>query len=179
MKEMNSKIRMIATGGIIAALYVALTFVSSALGLTSGAGFTNLRLAECLCIIPIFTPAAIPGLFVGCILSNILFGGGPIDVIFGSLATLAGAIGTYMLRKNRYLAVAPPILSNTIIMPFVFMSITTNEVSSSSYTIEASTVPQQSFLFYLGSTFVSEFIMVALLGSLLYKGLEKYEDAFR
>ena len=68
---------------------------------------------------PYFTPAAIPGLFVGCLLSNILGGAAIWDIIFGSIATLIGAIGTYALRKNKWLAPLPPIIANTLIVPFV------------------------------------------------------------
>ena len=101
----------------IAALYGVLTLLSRLFGLDSGV--IQVRFSEALCILPIFTPAAIPGLFVGCLLSNILAGGVIWDVIFGSIATLLGAIGTRFLRKKPYLAVIPPILANAIIVPFV------------------------------------------------------------
>ena len=77
------------------------------------------RIAEALTILPYFTPAAIPGLFVGCIIANILGGAIVWDVVFGSIATLIGAIGTYLLRKHKWLAPVPPIVANTIIVPFV------------------------------------------------------------
>lgn len=77
------------------------------------------EIAEALTILPYFTPAAIPGLFVGCLLSNILGGAAIWDIIFGSIATLIGAIGTYVLRKNKWLAPLPPIIANTVIVPFV------------------------------------------------------------
>ena len=80
----------------------------------------QLRIAEALTILPVFTPAAIPGLFVGCILGNLLGGALIPDVVFGSLATLIGAVFTWMLRRaNPYLAPVPPIVSNTLIVPFV------------------------------------------------------------
>ena len=80
----------------------------------------QVRISESLTILPIFTPAALPGLAVGCLLANILGGAVAADVVFGSLATLIGAVGTRMLRdKNPVLAVIPPIIANMLIVPFV------------------------------------------------------------
>ena len=116
MKKKNG-VRFTVQAASIAALYVVLTFVSAALGLSSGV--IQLRLSEALCVLPAFFPAAVPGLFVGCIIANFLTGSIFIDVIFGSLATLIGAIGTRLLRKHKILCLTPPILSNTLIIPFV------------------------------------------------------------
>ena len=107
----------IVKAGVIAGIYVVLTFVAAALGLSSGT--IQVRFSEALCVLPVFMPQAVPGLFVGCILANTLTGALPMDILFGSLATLIGALGTRLLRKNRILALLPPILSNTIIIPFV------------------------------------------------------------
>ena len=107
--------RYLTQSGVIAAVYVILTMLAAALGLDSGA--IQLRLSEALTILPVFAPAAVPGLFIGCLLSNILSGGVLWDVIFGSLATLLGAMGTRLLRKNRWLACLPPILANILIVP--------------------------------------------------------------
>ena len=103
---------------LIAAIYVALTFLSSALGLSNGA--IQVRFSEMLCILPIFFPSAIPGLTVGCFLSNLLTPGTHwLDIIVGPVATLIGALGTYWLRKIKWLAPLPAVLSNTLIIPFV------------------------------------------------------------
>ena len=99
----------------IAAVYVVLTTVFAAFSF----GEVQVRISEALTILPVFTPAAIPGLFVGCIISNFLGGAILMDVIFGSIATLIGAVGSYLLRKNRYLVSVPPILANMIIVPWV------------------------------------------------------------
>ena len=104
---------------MIAALYVVLTFIANALGLASQA--IQVRFSEALTILPYFTPAAIPGLFIGCLLSNILTGCALPDIIFGSLTTLAGAIFTYKLRKYKWLAPVPPIVANAIVIPFVLL----------------------------------------------------------
>lgn len=104
---------------MIAALYVALTFIANALGLASQA--IQVRFSEALTILPYFTPAAIPGLFIGCLLSNLLTGCALPDIIFGSLATLAGAVFTYKLRRYKWLAPLPPIIANALVVPFVLL----------------------------------------------------------
>ena len=102
---------------IIAALYIVLTFLANALGLANYA--VQIRFSEALTILPYFTATAIPGLFIGCLLSNILTGCAIPDIIFGSIATLLGAGITYALRKYKWLAPVGPILSNAVIIPFV------------------------------------------------------------
>ncbi len=118
---MNSKtstnIYRITLAAMVAALYVVLTFASNAFGLASGV--IQVRISEALTILPYFTPAAIPGLVIGCLLSNWLTGCVLPDIIFGTLATLLGALGSYALRKNKFLVPIPPILSNMIIVPWV------------------------------------------------------------
>ena len=112
----NKKVLFLTHAAMIAAIYVVLTLLFQAISF----GEIQVRIAEALTILPAFTPAAIPGLFIGCIIGNI-FGGSILpDIIFGSLATLIGACFTYLLRKqNKYLAPLPPIISNTVIVPFV------------------------------------------------------------
>lgn len=111
----HSKLALLTQGALIAALYTALTYLANALGLANGA--VQVRFSEALTILPVFTPAAVPGLFVGCLLSNLLTGAAIWDILFGSLATLLGAIGTYLLRRHEKLAAAPPILANLLIIP--------------------------------------------------------------
>ena len=110
-------VRRLIYGGVTAALYVALTFIAAQLGLSSGV--IQLRLSEALCILPVFTPAAVPGLAIGCMLANAFTGGIVLDVVMGSIATLLGAIGTRLLRDKPVLAVLPPVLSNAFIVPLV------------------------------------------------------------
>lgn len=120
----NKKVLFLVQAAMIAAIYVVLTYFISAFNLASGA--IQVRISEALVILPYFTPAAIPGLFLGCLLSNLLTGGMIWDVIFGSLATLLGAVGTWLLCHSsasasvkKWLAPLPPIISNTLIIPFV------------------------------------------------------------
>ena len=117
MKEKNSRSTtlFLAQGAIIAAMYVALTLIFAPISF----GAVQVRIAEVLTILPMFTPAAIPGLFIGCLIANGIGGGILLDVIFGSIATLLGAVFGYLLRFNRWLVPIPAIVSNTIIVPFV------------------------------------------------------------
>ncbi|MGN0635071.1 MAG: QueT transporter family protein, partial [Acutalibacteraceae bacterium] len=111
------QILFLTQGALIAALYVVLTLFINAFGLANGA--IQIRISEALTILPFFTPAAIPGLAIGCLLANILTGAVVWDVIFGTLATLLGAVGTYLLRKYQWCAALPPIFSNAIIIPVI------------------------------------------------------------
>ncbi len=117
MNKQNQNVVYLTQAAVIAALYVVLTLVFAPISFgTSG---VELRISECLTILPIFTPAAIPGLFVGCLIANILGGAVIWDIIFGSLATLIGAAIAYQLRSNRWLVPIPTILANTIVVPLV------------------------------------------------------------
>lgn len=102
--------------GMVAALYTALTCIIGAFNLASGA--IQFRVSEALCILPAFFPAAIPGLAVGCVISNLILGSLWQDVLFGSLATLIGAIGAYLLRRApAWVIPAPTVLANGLIVP--------------------------------------------------------------
>ena len=110
-----SRSAFITRAAAIASVYVVLTLVFAPISY----GEVQVRISESLTILPFFTPAAVPGLFIGCLIANITGGAIIWDIIFGSVATLIGAIGTYTLRNNRWLAPLPPIISNTIIVPLV------------------------------------------------------------
>ena len=116
MKNSSNKVLYLAQAAMIAAIYVVLTVVGASLAF----GEVQIRFAEALTILPVFTPAAIPGLFVGCLIGNTLGGAILPDIIFGSLATLIGAIFTWSLRnKSKFLAPVPPVVANIIVVPFV------------------------------------------------------------
>ena len=156
----NSKALFIAHAAIIAALYVVLTLIANAMGLANYA--IQVRFSEALTILPYFTPAAIPGLFVGCILSNIITGCVPLDVLFGSLATLFGAIFTYKLRKWKYLTPLPPIIFNMLLVPPVLAFI---------YQFEG------TLLYFAITVGIGEIISCGILGISLLLVLEKYRSA--
>ncbi len=158
---MNNKTLFITHGAIIAAIYVVLTLLANAFGLANYV--IQVRFSEALTILPFFTPAAIPGLFAGCIISNVLTGCMLLDTVFGSLATLIGALGTYFIavrlkhdRTARYLSPLPPILANTIIVPFVLACV---------YKFEGS-IPY--FMLTVG---IGEVISCGMLGLLLLAAL--------
>ena len=116
---MNQKVLFIVHAALIAALYVVLTLLANTLGLANYA--VQIRFSEALTILPFFTPAAIPGLCIGCLLANIITGCALPDIIFGTAATLLGAVFTYMLRRYKWLAPLPPIVANTLIVPFILL----------------------------------------------------------
>lgn len=156
----NNKALFITQAAVIAALYVVLTYFASALGLSNGA--IQIRFSEALTILPFFTPAAIPGLFIGCILANMLSGAVVWDIVFGSLATLIGAVFTYLLRKkSKWLAPLPPIVSNTVIIPFVLTY--------------AYGVPD-GLPFLMLTVGIGEVISCGVLGIILLKCLEKHRN---
>ena len=112
----NKGTQFLTEAAAIGAIYVVLTLLLAPLSF----GEVQIRFSEALTILPFFTPAAIPGLFIGCIIANLLGGAIPVDIIFGSIATLIGAVFTYKLRNsNRFLAPIPTIAANAIIVPFV------------------------------------------------------------
>ena len=153
----------VTQAAVIAALYVVLTFVSSSLGLASGE--IQIRLSEMLVILPAFTPAAIPGLFLGCLLSNLLTGCTVIDIIFGSLATLIAAIISYQLRNHKYplLVTLPPVVTNMIVVPFILKF---------SYGVP---LPIPVMMATVG---IGEVISCVVLGSVLYFALDKRRFLF-
>ena len=150
------KTTFLTHAAIIAALYVVLTLIANAFGLANFA--IQLRFSEALTILPLFTPAAIPGLYLGCLLSNVITGCIAWDIVLGPIATLLGALGTYALRKKHPLfATLPPIAANTLIVPFVL---------SYAYQFEGS-IP-----YFMLTVCVGEVISCGILGYFLQKGLK-------
>lgn len=153
----RQRIRFLCYGAIIAALYVVLTFLARLLGLDSGV--IQIRFSEILCLLPMFFPSAIVGVTLGCFLANLLSGAIILDIIIGPIATLIGAFGTYLLRKHKYLATLPPIISNGVIIPFVL-----------AYGYGA----KDSIPFMMLTVGFGEFISIFLLGLVLIPIFEKH-----
>lgn len=152
----NKKVQFLVQSAMIGAIYVVLTILFQPFSF----GQIQVRIAEALTILPIFTPAAIPGLFVGCLIGNILGGSILPDIIFGSLASLIGAIFTYVLRKqNKYLAPLPPMIANTLIVPFIL------------YYAYGINLPIPFMMMTVG---IGEIISCGVLGMIVYASLEKY-----
>lgn len=161
MKKRNLSAALYVTrGAIVAATYVALTYLASMLGLSSGV--IQFRISEALCILPVFMPEAIPGLVIGCLLSNILTGCVLWDVIFGTVATLIGAVGAYLLRKLPkkliWIATLPTILANAIIVPFVL-----------TYAYGA----EGGYLYFMLTVGIGELVCAGVGGVMLYFATKK------
>lgn len=162
----SRKVLFLVQAAMIAAIYVALTYVSAAMGLASGT--IQVRISEALCILPVFITAAIPGLWLGCLLANLMTGGIVVDVLFGSLATLIGAVGTYLLRKHKFACTLPPVVANMVIVPFVlrygYGFVTEYHGIDWSLPFNALTVG------------IGEAITCVVMGSVLLRGLAKYRN---
>ena len=151
----NKKILFITQSAAIAAIYVVLTVAASSLNLASG--MIQVRFSEALTVLPYFIPAAIPGVTIGCLISNIITGCMLPDIIFGTLATLIGAVGSWYLRRSKFLVTIPPVVSNMLIIPFVL---------TYAYKIPGG-IPLQMLTVGAG-----EIISCMVLGSLLIRVLE-------
>ncbi|MBP3678216.1 MAG: QueT transporter family protein [Agathobacter sp.] len=162
----NKKVTMITQGAIIAARYVVLTMIANAMGLANYA--IQVRFSEALCVLPFFTAAAIPGLTIGCLISNLLTGAMVWDVLFGSLATLIGAVGTYLLRKHKFLMTLPPVIANAVIVPMVLRY-------GYGMIWEYQGV-DWSIPYFVTTVGIGEIISVCVLGSVLLKALLPYKN---
>ena len=117
----TKNVRFLTQAAMIAALYAVLTYAAAAVNLAYGA--VQFRFSEALTVLPVFTPAAIPGLAVGCFLANLGSPLGLVDWIFGTGATLLAAVGTWMARKIQIkgvpvLAPLPPVIANVMLVGF-------------------------------------------------------------
>lgn len=104
-------IRKVNRAAVIAAAYAAVTLAAAPVSF----GPMQLRLSEALCVLPWFFPESAWGLFVGCVLANLIGGGGIADIVFGSAATLIAALATSKI-KNRWLACLQPVIFNSVIV---------------------------------------------------------------
>ena len=157
---MKKQTLYLTRGALIAAIYVVMTYVASLLGLSSGP--IQFRISEALCIRPLFMPEAIVGLTVGCFISNLVTGCALWDVIFGSLATLIGALGArlfiYVPHKLKWLSTLPTVLANAIIVPFVL--------------IYAYGAPD-AYPYLMLTVGIGEIVCAGILGSILYYSLSR------
>ncbi len=153
----NKKILSLVQGAMIAALYVVLTWLAGAMGLASGV--IQIRFSEALTVLPYFTAAAVPGLTVGCLLSNLMTGAALWDIVFGTAATLIGAVFTRLLRKKpKWILPIPPIAANVLVIPFILMY---------AYGME------KAWLYLVVTVAVGEIISCGVLGMILFEALKK------
>ncbi len=154
---MKKRILFITQAAVISAMYVALTLLSAAFSLDKGA--IQLRLSEALCVLPVFTPAAVPGLFVGCLIANLVTGCIPWDIAIGSLATLIAAAGTRLAgRRNIFPGLLCPVAANTVAVPIVLKYF---------YGLDG------AIWYFAVTVFAGELISAGLLGYFLYRALRR------
>lgn len=157
MKEKKFDLRDLTMAGLIAALYVLLTLFAQMLGIASGV--IQIRISEALTILPVFTAAAVPGLTIGCLLANFMTGCAAWDVLFGTLATFLGAVGTRVIgRRVPVLGPVFPILANCLIVPPVLM-----------YVYGA----EEAWWFLIITVGIGEILSCGVLGWILYKALKR------
>lgn len=161
--------RVVAFGGMIAALYVVLTWVASLANMASGA--IQVRLSEALTILPVFTAAAVPGLTAGCLLANLLFGLGPWDVFLGTVATLLGAVGTRLLKDKPAIAWLPPVISNMLIVPTVLLLYHFPDISVT-LPFTGTTINASGYVPLMITVGIGEIVSCGGLGMLLYGALK-------
>lgn len=151
---MNTKIKFLTHAAVIAAMYAALTILLGPIG----SGIMQVRISEAMTVLPFFTSSAIPGLFAGCVIANVVTGNGPWDVLFGSLATLVAAYLTKIM-PNKLLAPLPPVIVNAIVVGIVLSKVLS--------------VPYWTTISLVG---LGELISCYLLGYPLLLVLEKYKE---
>ena len=155
---MKNKTLQLTRAALIAALYVILTFLAQLFGLASGV--IQFRLSEILTVMPLFYKEAIPGLWVGCVLANLLTGCALWDIVFGSVATLLGALGTYYLgRKKSLLGPLFPILANMLIVPAVLQHVYG---------------APDSYWYLMATVGIGEIVCCGLGGMLLYRAYKAH-----
>lgn len=152
-------VKYLVKAGIIAAIYVVLVIIFS----FSSFGPIQFRVAEALTILPFFTSAAIPGLFIGCLIANILGGAVIWDIIFGSLATLIAAYFSFKLRKQALLVPIPPIVVNSVVIGIILKL--------------AYGVPE-GLILLMGSVFLGQVVAIYGLGMILLKALTPFKAMF-
>lgn len=161
MNNVSAKTRFMTRAGIIAALYVATTLLLAPISY----GAVQCRVSEALCLLPVLTPAAVPGLAIGCLIANLLGSGVWYDVVFGTMATAMAALLTRRLENHPFLASLPPVIFNGIIVGSV--------VYFAYEYVPAAGVQAAPLLLTMGSVAVGEAIACCVLGVLLVKALKK------
>lgn len=176
------KSNYIARVGVIAAAYAACTLIALLFLGSLAWGPIQFRVSEALCVLALFTPAAIPGLTLGCVIANVMnivISGtgmlGMLDVVFGSLATFAGACFTYKMRRRPLLALAGPVLANALIVP-AYLPLLLKGIGF--YTIPFTTISLDNswllmYLFGLVTTGAGEAVIMYVLGYPLSRSLAK------
>ena len=157
MKKQQNWVRTLCRAAMIAALYTIFTLISGAMGLAGGV--IQFRISEAFCILGIFTPSAIPGIAVGCLLSYLLVGGAMWDIILGSAASFIGMLGLRALRRFPYIAPLPYVLANVITVPLVLRFVYAAEGALS---------------YFMLTVGIGEVVCAWIGGGLLYAALRRH-----
>ncbi len=158
---MKTKNVYVVQAGLIAALYFVLTLISNAMGLAFGP--IQVRLSEILCILPVFTPAAIPGLCIGCALSNLASPYGIADILIGTFATLLAAVLTRVLRNVRvkgypFASSLMPVICNAVIVG----------AELTFFLADGKSAKITTFLLTALEVGIGEFISVVIIGLMIF-----------
>lgn len=156
-KRNKGKVLFLTQAAMIAAIYVVLVEVFAPISFSA----IQCRIAEALTILPYFTPAAIPGVALGCLIANILGGSAMLDIIFGTLATLLGAVGSYAVRSHKWAVPLPPIIANTLIVPWV---------------LRFAYAESAPIYFLMATVGIGEVIACGIFGMILLFALQKYRQ---
>ncbi len=155
----DGKVAFLCQAAMIAALYAVLGIAFRPISFS----VVQCRIAEALTVLPFFTLSAVPGLTVGCLLTNILGGADVLDVIFGTMATGMAAGASYLLRRNKWLVPIPPIAFNAIIIPFV---------------LKVAYMETTPVHLLMVTIFIGQFLSCGVLGTFLLVSLDKYRTSF-
>lgn len=163
---MKKNIRFMTHGALIAALYVALSFLQNTLFPGSASQMIQFRVSEALCVLALFTPAAIPGLTLGCLIFNVAAGASPVDFAVGTAASLLAATGMYLTRKVTLKGY--PVLAMG--MPAVFNGVMVGAMLAYFF--------GGGFWLNAGCVAVGELGVLFTLGTVLFYSLRKHKDIF-
>ena len=151
----KTSVQFLVRASIIAAVYVTVTILLAPISY----GFMQVRVSEALCILPFFTPAAVPGLFIGCLIANFAGGLGIIDIVCGSLATLLAAYLTSKI-KHKWLATLPAVIVNAVV------------IGAMLFYLGVAPLPIWMFMIYVGA---GQFVACYCIGMPLLFLLQKYK----
>lgn len=178
---MKKKTSYVAQAGMIAAVYAAATLIAMVLLQGLAWGPVQFRISEALVVLAVFTPAAIPGLTIGCIIANlinlVISGSGMVgmlDVVFGSLATCLGALWCWKMRENPKVALLGPVITNALIvpayLPLILQGLGFYTIPFTAINLDGFYLPM--YLFGVLATGIGEAIVVYVLGYPLMKAMK-------
>lgn len=181
---MNKKTTYVAQAGMIAAVYAAATLITLLALQELAWGPVQFRISEAVCVLAVLTPAAVPGLTVGCIIANLMalaINGtgalGMLDVVFGSLATFLGALWCWKMRERPKLALLGPVIANALIvpayLPLLLQGLGYYTIPFTSIALDGLYLPM--YLFGVVATGLGEALVIYVLGLPLLSALKRFD----